>query len=61
MNEVKGKLEIVLPGNTSWTHYVPQGVKGSDDDDDDVKYDTQALVLIQITLMHLIHVNNYTD
>ena len=24
-----------MPGNSSWMSYAPQGVKGSDDDDDD--------------------------
>ena len=31
----KEKLEIAMPGSSSWMSYAPQGVKGFDDDDDD--------------------------
>jgi hypothetical protein len=27
------KLEIAVPGSSSWMPYAPQGVKGLDDDD----------------------------
>jgi hypothetical protein len=29
------KLEIAMPGSSSWMPYAPQEVKGLDDDDDD--------------------------
>jgi len=31
----RGWLEIATLGSASWMPYVPQGVKGLDDDDDD--------------------------
>ena len=35
-NEVKGMAGDQMPGNSSWMSCAPQGVKGLDDDDDDV-------------------------
>jgi hypothetical protein len=35
------KLEIVTLGSSSWMPYAPQGVKGTDDDDD-VAVETQT-------------------
>jgi hypothetical protein len=31
--KLREQLEIVMPGNSSWMPYAPQGVKGLDDDD----------------------------
>jgi len=40
----RGKLEITTLGSSSWMPYAPQGVKGTDDDDDDLEIQTGVVV-----------------
>jgi len=34
----RGQPEIAMPGSSSWMPYAPHGVKGLDDDADDLYY-----------------------